>query len=82
MYKNISKMQCSHGYKNFGFIPKTFILPSGNLKYKNSIWFILVNNKLIIIKFIIFYKIEISQLTEDADKRNGKFYIVKPAGSS
>ncbi len=33
MHKNISKMQIAYGYKNFDFIPKSFILPNGNSNY-------------------------------------------------
>ena len=38
MFKNIARMQALHGSRNFGFIPKTYILPqeAGELEYEMS----------------------------------------------
>ncbi|KAL2099422.1 hypothetical protein ACEWY4_005902 [Coilia grayii] len=36
LYKNIQRMQQAHGYKNFHFIPQTFILPSEYSEFCNS----------------------------------------------
>ena len=46
MYKNISRMQITHGTRNFGFVPKTFLLPQdiGELEYEfatsGGIWIV------------------------------------------
>ncbi|XP_054597553.2 tubulin polyglutamylase TTLL5 isoform X2 [Nothobranchius furzeri] len=35
LYKNIQRMQQTHGFKNFHIIPQTFVLPSENQEFRN-----------------------------------------------
>ncbi|KAM4723593.1 tubulin polyglutamylase TTLL5 isoform 2-T2 [Anableps anableps] len=35
LYKNIQRMQQTHGFKNFHIIPQTFVLPSENEEFRN-----------------------------------------------
>ena len=37
MHRNLSKMETKYGFKNFEFIPKTFILPNDFGLLKNVI---------------------------------------------
>ena len=69
MHRNISKMQAIHGFKNFNFVPKTFILPTDHAQLKE-----------VLFKFFFAYYDKV--FIKDSEKKSTRLYIVKPAASS